>query len=373
MKIILLSRFDPRDINNWSGTLYYIYQKLKEKHQVEIIGGELLNQLSRFALRNFSSKITVPSNRYINSLGHLLTERINEKRGDLIFFGDLLFIPSELNIPFVLLSDMTFDQVKVHYLKTKWQKDDEVFLNNIEKLLLNHAVRIIYSSEWTKQKAIEYYHLDPSKIEVVEFGANIPNPTNYLIDINMDVCRLVFIGMDWERKNGDTMLQIFDLLKKDGFPCTLTIIGSVPENEVTEDDDLSIIPFLDKSDPDDLQRLCNILYDSHFLVLPTKFDAFGIVFCEASAYALPSIASNVGGVGQAIKEGENGYLLPADASAYDYAEKIITVFRDREGYIKLRQSSRYEYETRLNWDVWGEKVNKIFEDAVNEYKIVNNE
>jgi len=128
------------------------------------------------------------------------------------------------------------------------------------------------------------------------------------------------------------------------------------------------IPHLYKAKKEDLTKLCAILSESHFLVLPTRFDAFGIVFCEASAYGLPSISAEVGGVSQAIREGKNGFLLPADAPAKDYAEKIKTIFSDKENYFKLRQSSRHEFETRLNWDVWGEKVNKILEEAVREWK-----
>jgi glycosyltransferase involved in cell wall biosynthesis len=175
--------------------------------------------------------------------------------------------------------------------------------------MLENSFRIIYSSEWAKDKTIEFYAIDPKKISVVEFGANIPTPQNY-----------------------------------------------------------SIIPFLDKSKKEDLKKLCDILSESHFLVLPTQFDAFGIVFCEASAYAMPSITANVGGVGQAVKDGKNGFLLPPDATASDYAKKIKILFNDKENYLKLRQSARNEFDTRLNWDVWGEKVNKILEDAVTEWK-----
>ena len=52
----------------------------------------------------------------------------------------------------------------------------------------------------------------------------------------------------------------------------------------------------------------------------------------------------------------------------DYAEKIRNVFSDKENYIKLRRSSRNEFETRLNWDIWGKRVNKILEDAVAEWR-----
>ena len=64
---------------------------------------------------------------------------------------------------------------------------------------------------------------------------------------------------------------------------------------------------------------------------------------------------------------KNGFLLPPDATAEDYAEKIKSVFCDKKKYIELRKSSRQEYETRLNWDVWGEKVNKILEETVENY------
>ncbi len=214
---------------------------------------------------------------------------------------------------------------------------------------------------------MNYYGIPASKIHVVEFGANIPHPDEYQVEIDTSVCDLVFIGTNWEKKGGEKVLETFNKLKSEGFPCSLTVIGSVPPKLPEDNKDLTIIPFLDKSKAEDLERLCDILYHAHFLVLPTEFDAFGIVFCEASAYGVPSIAADVGGVSQPIREGANGFLLPPTATAEDYAEKIKSVFSNKESYIELRKSSRREYETRLNWDVWGEKVNKILEETVRNY------
>lgn len=370
MKIVFLTRHNPNDINDWSGTLYHIYQKLKEKHTIEVIGTEIIGQLGLFSKGNFSSGTFIHSDRYINRLGRLLSEQINRLNFDLIFFGDLLLIPSDINIPIVLFSDMTYEQIKIYYIKPDERNIESGI--HLEKLMLANSFKIIYPSEWIKERAMEFYNIDPEKISVVEFGANIPTPQNYSIDIDMDVCRLLYIGKDWERKGGDKVLQIYKILKDEGFPCTLTIIGSMPEDEQEEDENLTIIPFLDKTRKAHLDRLCDILSKSHFLVLPTNFDAFGIVFCEASAYALPSITADVGGVGQAVRAGKNGYLLSADATANDYAEKIKMVFGNKENYFNLRWSSRNEFETRLNWDVWGEKVNKILEDAVKEWESIKN-
>ncbi|MDR2037746.1 MAG: glycosyltransferase family 4 protein [Bacteroidales bacterium] len=366
MNIIFLSRYDVSDINNWSGTLFHIYHQLKKRHNVEVVGTELLNQLTAFRKGNFQNDFFVDSCRYVKKIGSLLSERINLLDYDLLFFGDLLLHPCNINIPFVHFSDMTYDQVNMH-LKKSDERNVESAIHQ-EKFILDNTFRIIYSSEWIKSKAIEVYNINPDKIDVVELGANIPTPTNYTVDIGMDVCRLVFIGRDWEKKGGDKVLQAYRILSAGGFPCSLTIIGSEPKEYLEADENITIIPFLDKTKPEHLKILCSILSVSHFLVLPTEFDAYGIVFCEASAYAVPSIAANVGGVSQPVREGKNGFLLSADATALEYAEKIRTVFQDRENYIRLRTSSRHEFETRLNWDVWSERVNKILEDTVKEWK-----
>lgn len=95
------------------------------------------------------------------------------------------------------------------------------------------------------------------EVEVLEFGANIPATTDYSVAINTDICRLIFIGKNWKRKGGDKLLRIYEILTKDGFPCTLTIMGSIPENEQEEDEDLTVIPHLDKSKQEDLKKLCD--------------------------------------------------------------------------------------------------------------------
>lgn len=365
MNIIFLTRFDPRNINNWSGTLYHIYNKLKDNHNIEIVGIEVIDQLSVFTRRNYSEDTFVPIDRYIRILNRLLSERIDLLHFDLIFFGDLLFVPYlDVDLPIVYLSDITYEQLRFHYRKPN-EKQDKFFIH-FERLLLEKSSRIIYSSEWAKKKAVDYYTINPDKIDIVEFGANIPFNENYSIDINMEKCKLVFIGKDWKRKGGDKLLQIYKKLKNDKFPCSLTIIGT-NTNEVLDDDDLEIIPFLDKANPVHLNKLNTILSESHFLILPTQFDAFGIVFCEASAHALPSISADVGGVAQAIKEGKNGFLLSDSATAEDYAIKIKSTFRNKKYYMKLRASSRYEFETRLNWNIWGEKMNKILNDVLFDY------
>lgn len=367
MNILFLSRSNPKDIHNWSGTLYHMYHELSKRYRVETMGNEILKQLNVFRTGSLSENIFIPADRYSKDMNRILSERINATDCDVVFHGDLQFLPYlNVRMPIICLSDMTFEQNYPHYRKAHETQDP--YNINLERILFQNVSDIIFSSEWIKNKAIEFYGVDPRKIHVVEFGANIPYPDDYSVDINTDICRLVFIGANWKRKGGDKTLETYRILKERCFPCTLTIIGSNPEYMPYRDKDLTVIPKLDKADDKQLEQLCEILKTSHFLFLPTVFDAFGIVFCEASAYALPSITADVGGVGQAVNEGENGFLLSADATAHDYADKIISAFSDRESYIRLRASSRREFETRLNWSVWGERVGEILKNSVNNWK-----
>ena len=311
MNIAFLTTLNPADINNWSGTTFHLFHALSRKHHVKVIGQNTLLQAAYFTKDNYIKKN--PLENYVSVFGKLCTEQLTNY--DLVFFGDLYLAPFlDVNVPVVHLSDVTYHSFQ-SYLNPLKNEEQIKKIEMMEKKLLNKYTAIINTQEWTKQSTINYYDIEPGKIHVVEFGANIPTPSDYKIDIQTDICNLVFIGKNWQKKGGDKVLGAYRKLKSDGFRCQLTSIGSIIRVPNDEDENFVIIPYIDKSKPEHLERFCKILQKAHFLVLPTECDAFGIVCWEASAYALPSIAANVGGVSQTVREGKNVYLLMPDATA----------------------------------------------------------
>ena len=368
MKIAYIAENSPMDINTWSGTTYHVYKVLSQKHTVEWIGKDITKGAywhHRFLQKKTCFNVQI----YTPEICQILSDIINAGNYDIVITS--VFVMSadlDIHIPIVYLTDIIFKLGNGNYFHLN--EDDEVVRYTIEKekQALRKADSIIFSSELVKETAVRCYHIPEEKIRVLDFGANIPDPENVNpLGTDSDICNLTFVGREWKRKGGNKMLEAFRILKKQGFACKLTIIGSEPEKPV-DDPDITIIPFLDKKKEEDLKRYDEILRESHFMVLPTLYDAYGILFCEASAYGVPSIAANVGGVSQPVREGVNGYLLPSDATAADYAKKIRSVFEDKEGYRELRLSSRKEYETRLNWDVWGQNVIPMMEDLVRKNK-----
>ena len=159
MNIIFLNYGDPNDINQWSGTLYHIYHKLKERHNVVVVGTEIYRQMNVYYSANFKRGAFIPVDRYMGTINRLLSERLSHFVDfDVVFFGEIFFCALELNMPQVILSDMTFHQT-LFVSQSPDSRNIEASLR-FEKLLFDNASKIIYPTEWIKQKAMKFYPVD---------------------------------------------------------------------------------------------------------------------------------------------------------------------------------------------------------------------
>jgi hypothetical protein len=133
LNIALLSRMNPHDIKEWSGTMYHIYHKLREKHNVEIMGSELFQQIFFFSRGNHSV-VTYPEGKYFDKISRLLSERVNRMDVDVIFFGDILLVPLACKAPIVAYSDIDFEQRK-QYMGAPCKEVIDICLRSEKKFL----------------------------------------------------------------------------------------------------------------------------------------------------------------------------------------------------------------------------------------------
>ena len=101
------------------------------------------------------------------------------------------------------------------------------------------------------------------------------------------------------------------------------------------------------------------------LLLPTRTECYGIVFCEANAYGLPVFATRVGGIPTIVEDGQNGYLLSTEASGKDFADTIAKTISAPDRYSELNYGARERYEKVLNWDAWAHTAREAIIDALN--------
>lgn len=359
MNIVLLTTDNPQNIAAWSGTWYHILGTLEQEHNVYVVGTGLLQQCVNFTINNFIHPKQVY--QYATFLAKICSERIRSIPDvDIVLGGDITIDAFlDLDAPFIGLSDATFAQM--YHFRGEEHRPYTPAMLELERLALTQSYdAMVYPSTWPLQYAQEYLASSNTPVHIIEFGANIPYAKPWKQEIDRQRCHLLFIGRDWKAKGGDIAWQTLNELKHRGLSCHLTIIGCLPPQEVQKHDDVEVIPYLDKSKKEDLERYCNILSTAHFLLHPTRFEAFGIVLAEASAYGIPALVAEVGGTSQVIINGRNGYVLPYTAKAVDYANKIMESLSDEADYKRLRKTSREEYKSRLNWGVWLQRMNQVF-------------
>ncbi len=124
---------------------------------------------------------------------------------------------------------------------------------------------------------------------------------------------------------------------------------------------IEVIPFLDKNEAKDFERFEQILSSVHFLLLPTRADCTPLVNCEANAYGVPAITTNIGGVSEAVKDGINGFCLPLSAGGTEYASIISSLFSNKEKYHDLIASSRRRFDEELNWDKFADRLKEVLQ------------
>jgi glycosyltransferase involved in cell wall biosynthesis len=223
----------------------------------------------------------------------------------------------------------------------------------VERMAAKRCTGIIETSEWAAAEARKLWRLPEEKVAAIPFGANVQttvdaaNLDSVIEARSKDELRLLFLGKDWDRKGGDLALQTAKVLNDRGVKAKLVVVGcQVPGSKPEY---LEEVGFIDKKTPEGRQKLDELLRGCHALVLPTKAEAFGIVYLEAAAFGMPSLAPDVMGVGSAVLDGITGKLLPIGATAEDYASVLQGWRSDPESYRAVCQSAHRAYLEKFTW------------------------
>ena len=150
---------------------------------------------------------------------------------------------------------------------------------------------------------------------------------------------LLSVGEVKPRKGYHVSLQVFARLQKEIPTVRYDIVGNCPDNaytqslnEIIRQNGLAGVRFHGAVSEADLGRLYQ--QASLFLLTPQDgagaqklaFEGFGLVYLEAGAYGLPVIASDCGGVAEAVRDGETGFVFAQDdvAGMAQAAQRLLT-------------------------------------------------
>ncbi len=378
LKIAFLASENPKDKQSFSGIMYYMGKAL-EKHCGDVTYLERVLSFERryvARLMHEASKRLLKKNVAYDRLtfvakknAKIAAQRIAGQQFDVIFAPigtpEVAFL--ETDIPIVLALDVTFSLQQNYYpLYSNLLQWSAREANVVESRAYKNAAALIFSSDWAAQSAIKDYSIDTGKVHSIFFGANldhIPTKEIVLAKKKSERCKLLFMGIGWERKGGAIAFETLVKLEEMGIAAELIMCGTTPPKGFVHER-MTVIPPLNKNDATQSKQIEQLYTMSDFLLLPTRADCTPLVYNEASAFGVPIITAHTGGVSSVVKDGENGYVLPYNARGSDYAKLIAEIYQDDQRYARLVKSSKDAYDERLNWDAWGIAVNKVLQKLV---------
>lgn len=375
MRVLYTTLYDPRDEAAWSGLGKTIAASL-EHAGVDVEFSGPLEARRTFRDRAAASLAwrLAPGGQFVDrepgwarALARQVDGEVDRRRPDAVVSpGTIPVAYVRPGVPVLVWADATFAAMVDYYpgwgaLSSFTRRQG----NALERRAIRRAGQLVFASEWAAASAIADYGADRRKVHVVPFGSNLPiehgreDVTAWVDERPRDRCRLLLVGVDWERKGVETAIGAAVALNESGLETTLTVVGAHPPDGVEVPPCVHVTGTLPYG-----VDLAKLYREAHFFVLPTRSEGFGVVFCEASAFGVPSVASDTGGVPTAVVDGRNGRLLPPGASSADYAAAILDLFADADAYRRLALSAYTEYERRLNWTTSGTRVRELLETIV---------
>jgi glycosyltransferase involved in cell wall biosynthesis len=214
--------------------------------------------------------------------------------------------------------------------------------HQLEQRIFREAHRIVVTTLEMKSYVTQYYELPSEKTRV------IPNYVetgrfDQLPNISREPRQVFFVGRLEVEKN---LLTLFDALT--GLDVELCLAGVGKQMDIllnkAKANHLNV-RFLGRVANEDLPQLLN---QASVFILPSHYEGHPKALLEAMACGLPVIGTDVPGIREIIKHGENGWLCGTDAMQIRQA--LETVLGDRTLQKRLGENARQTVVDQFSLD-----------------------
>ncbi|RSL29770.1 glycosyltransferase [Salibacterium salarium] len=217
------------------------------------------------------------------------------------------------------------------------------------------------NSEFTREQVLKNVDSKRSQFQVTNKGIEIEDFHYQYKQINKEV-NFLFVGSDFHRKGLDIALKtIYKLKESDSnYSFFLRVVGENSELESTfipiiEEYNLeNNVEFLGRRSKNEIKQYHN---DSHFSLLPSREEAFGVSVIEALASGTTAICSNTGGIPSIIEHNEDGILVEVE-DTLGLVEAILGLIRNEKKRESITKNGLLKAE-KFDFD-------NIYQDILNE-------
>lgn len=272
----------------------------------------------------------------------LIRGRIANGEYSFSFQTQSLFDASVPGIPHFVYTDHThLENLKYETTRKNLYSSRWIVLE--KEIYQNAALTFLWSSN-VKRSLMEDYGLPPHKAVLAYAGSNGKISKVKTQNTDYTQANVLFVGLDWQRKGGPTLVKAFQRVREQCPDARLIIVGAKPDLH---------IPNCDVIGPTKPQELNQYYQQASVFCMPTQVEPFGMVFVEAMTAHLPIVATRVGAIPDFVEEGKNGFLLLPD-DVQGIADALLRLLRDPQ---MCRAFGEYGFQLakdRYSWKAIGE-------------------
>ncbi len=222
-----------------------------------------------------------------------------------------LFDASCVGVPHFVYTDHTY-LANRRYPEPKPALPVAAAWRAMERGLYAGANCTFVSSEFAAASVREDYGVEPGRVINAGSGSNVDWTAGGEARGGR---RILFVGVDWERKGGPELVRAFQRVRAEVPGAELEIVGCRPAVDVPG---VIIRGRLSRSETEASYRAADIF------CLPSRMDPSASVLAEAAGFGLPVVATPVGGNVERVVDGETGFLVGGEG----LAEKLIVLLND---------------------------------------------
>lgn len=195
------------------------------------------------------------------------------------------------------------------------------------------------------------------KVRSMLLGATLPTGVVGWIP-HSEPLKFIFAGVLSHRKAIDVILAVFNRLNSEGFSYQVSFVGGQGEsgwiNSIENTPNARYFPGVAQSE------LYKLLAQADCLLLPSRFDSFGMVVAESMACGTPAIVSNQTGAKAMIEQFPgSGWIVECDeVCLYQTVKKLIL---NRE-YLFNARSHALEASKHFTWEAYRARVGELFKN-----------